>query len=586
MSQSQEIAPLPENQSPPVPANDPPEIVEFAAILNETNHFSLEQKQEIIAMLRQESPVMRSCIMANHLAAIRNASVNTRSAAADPNPIMQASHLSSIRGQDFGDTSAIRQASHRGDGGVSAESHAINHASNATENSQSVIRQVADQGARSNASFRINRLQSELDSPPRIITDTALPNVAAADDYATTRPQELPIREDAVEDRELLVTDSSQVTTDEMHQDMPGSRDTLRLSATRSPNIPAAVTNPESLPSQQPMAGNRAGGASRTRLGFAASGSRDSFIPPLLPEEDDDFAEAANASKIAMESRRGNLDDITRPESRSREDENYAFPIRGQNSLSVLGRETPSLPPETWEDTARRALNLLNTQIADSDSLEHKESLQDEINQRLMSLTLGNQRDAIRPIDGLPTELQEFWRNTLLGLSTMLDDVSIPDASHRFAVAQHHMQTANQYLQNLCPVRIRKLNFINQCDGFGVYETAPSDFRRGEPIFVYAEIDNLICKENDEGFYTQVSSSYEIIDVLGGKVTSGEFSKTGKHTQSRIRDVFLLWRVDLPENIMPGKYFLKLSVSDLNHPNHQFDQQNLELNVLSPLPNN
>jgi hypothetical protein len=49
--------------------------------------------------------------------------------------------------------------------------------------------------------------------------------------------------------------------------------------------------------------------------------------------------------------------------------------------------------------------------------------------------------------------------------------------------------------------------------------------------------------------------------------------------------VFLLWRVDLSESIMPGKYSLKLNVVDTNHPNRLFDQKSLELNVLSPLSN-
>ncbi|MCL2119561.1 MAG: hypothetical protein FWH27_14185, partial [Planctomycetaceae bacterium] len=136
-----------------------------------------------------------------------------------------------------------------------------------------------------------------------------------------------------------------------------------------------------------------------------------------------------------------------------------------------------------------------------------------------------------------------------------------------------------------CPVRIRNLVFINQCDGFGVYEKAPNEFQRGEPVFIYAEIDNLTGLENEGGYLIQVNSSYEIVDVFGNRVASGEFSKTGKHTQSRIRDVFLLWRVDLPENIMPGKYFIRLLVVDTNHPNHLFDQQSLEMNVLSPLSN-
>jgi len=440
-----------------------------------------------------------------------------------------------------------------------------------------MIRQVAGQGTGSRVTFGNDRLSNESDSIPRIDTNTTLPTVATPDDYAVLRRME------------SLNQSRGTGTAAAMRE----PQEILPSSQPSAPAVPV-FTNRENTIS--PQAGIRVSGRNPgTRIDLIDSGSRTIQAMPLLSAAEDKEYENEDENKrpVLLEANDDADERIARADTRGmatrifRDDDDtgtsrnlYAIPRIRDITPSNM---SPSNPQESWDETARRALNLLNMRIADSDSLNHKEQLQDEINQRLMSLTLGNQRDALRPINGLPTELKEFWHYTLAGLSTMLDDVSFPDTSYRYSAAHQHLQTATTYLQNLCPVQIRKLSFISQCDGFGVFEPASHEFHRGESVFIYAEIDNLTCRETEDGFLAQVNSSYEIIDVLGNKVASGEFGKTGKLTQSRIRDVFLLWRVDLPENLMPERYFLRLSVADLNHPSHQFHQRSLEFNVLSPL---
>jgi len=555
--------------------DDPPEIVEFAAVLGETGPFSVEQKAEMLELLRRESPAMRGSMIANFMVAIRHSDFQAGTQLEGPasTPIVQASHVSSIHGGDFNEPS-IRLANHIENELATLESLALGHALDTTGNAQGMIRLAADEGTRNASTFRIIRPRGEPGSIPEIDTNPMLPTVAAPDDYAAWRS------------RESLKPVSDAKPSDSMRDD----REIPRFSLSHLSAEPDGKSR--EIPSNQQAdlrLDHRNSGPMGTRIAIVDANLRRSQTIPSPPDaevEDDGYditnvaqelgdtvnlrLADADPARLAVQMYPGNLD---------------AAVSLDLQEAPHLRRMTPPFQEERWDEAARRALNLLNARIADSDTLERKEQRHDEIHQRLMSLTLGNQRDAVRTIDGLSPELQEFWRNTMLGLSTMLDDMSFPDSSYRFDAAHRHLQTANSYLQNLCPVRIRKVSFINQCDGFGVYEAAPNEFQRGEPIFIYAEIDNLTCRKNEDGYLTQVNSSYEIIDVFGNKIANGEFSKTGKHTQSRIRDIFLLWRVDLPENIMPGKYFINLSVVDTNHQDYPFNRQRLELNILPSLHN-
>jgi len=562
------------SQIPILREDDPPEIVEFASLLDETDQFSTNQKAEIIELLRRESPAMRGSMIANFMVAIRHSASEGHSRLEGPayNPIMQASHVSSINDRDHGEP-PLRLANKKIEDELTVlETQALGHALYAPQNTQGMIRQVADEGTRNNTSmFRINP-RGEPRTIPGIDTNPMLPTVAAPDDYTALRSQE-----------------SLKPAGDTNPPDsMRDAREILSFSPSR-PSAEPDIKSREIITYQpsDTRPDNHSTGPVGTRIAIV---DRNSHLPQTMPSPPDVEDDGYDITNVAQESGYAINNGFADVDPERLAMQTYANNVDTTVSLDLqaapqLRTMTPSFQQERWDETARRALYLLNAQIADSDTLEDKEQLQDEINLRLMNLTLGNQRDAIRTIDGLPPDLQEFWRNTMLGLSTILDDVSFPNSSYRFDAAHSHLQTANLSLQNLCPVRIRKVNFINQCDGFGVYEAAPNEFRRGEPIFIYAEIDNLTCRESEGGYLTQVNSSYEITDVFDNKIASGEFSKTGKLTQSRIRDIFLLWRVDLPENIMPGKYFINLSVVDTNHLDYPFHRQRLELNILPSLNN-
>ncbi|MDR1385158.1 MAG: hypothetical protein LBJ67_15110 [Planctomycetaceae bacterium] len=550
-----------QNQPIPILPDDPPEIAEFAKTIEPSEHHSYSQKLEMLELLRKESPEMRFYMIANFMAMILDSAKNSTKKK-QQNHILPVSHQTPADGKQV-ELHPIRQAAFDNGTGEDDENHEVK-----AQNNES-IRLVQSNSSRSNiASFR-NRVPSELASPPRIVANPALPSVLAADGVSEEESEEARNETEFTEYYEEDEQKSSNTpgSVKETGKRIPSITDQETEPYLNFPGEPEKESGKETSSGFLPIGDGDS--QKRTQIGFTnlrGTSLRQPENQTAVPSREENASEQGYAVSSGMDM------DTLSPSPSSAERENFF--------------QTPSQTPSSFRtespnESMVRAVNTLNARLQLYGDSRPKEQISEEIHQRLLNLMLGQQREAIKPIHSLPSELQEFWRNELLGLSTMLDETSIPDQSHRYAVAQHHLQTAGLYLQNLCPIRIKNMNFINECDGFGVYKIAKNEFRRGDPMFIYAEIDNLASRENETVYQTKVRSHYELVDTLGNNLASGDFGDVGKETQSRIRDAFLLMRVDLPETLMPGKYFLKVTIADLNHPELQFDQQRLDLNVVT-----
>jgi hypothetical protein len=205
---------------------------------------------------------------------------------------------------------------------------------------------------------------------------------------------------------------------------------------------------------------------------------------------------------------------------------------------------------------------------------------------RLMHLVMGNQREAVRPMDAVAPEFQEFWRNELLGLHTLLDENAIPDQSQRCALAQYHMQEAQASFEKTCPLEIRNMQLIeipdHQVVGYGIYEPSRGEYLAGKKAYLYAELENVSTKSLSDGFFTKVGSRYEIIDANGNSVVKHDCNVCEDLCRSRRRDVYIWISIDLPATLYPGRYVVQLTITDMNHPNLQMDQERCELVISSP----
>lgn len=217
----------------------------------------------------------------------------------------------------------------------------------------------------------------------------------------------------------------------------------------------------------------------------------------------------------------------------------------------------------TWEelvDSAIEKLEARRERRLDSDLRE-----EDEARLRMLYLIADRRDDAVRHIASLEPEMQEFWSKQFFGLATLLNSDLISDRSNRLIESKRNLDEALRRLGESAPLFVRNLAFITSVDSYGVYTPFDdSEFRPGEEVILYAEVENYRCKETARGYHTALRSTFEIFDGDRQKVAEHEFSTNEEYCKNARRDFFTICQFFIPKNLTPGKYVLRLTVADLN----------------------
>ncbi|MGL4941944.1 MAG: hypothetical protein ACRC46_01995 [Thermoguttaceae bacterium] len=261
---------------------------------------------------------------------------------------------------------------------------------------------------------------------------------------------------------------------------------------------------------------------------------------------------------------------------------NAVFVPRGGNGGTANANESASIVPVAyngsgvpsrdgdWQQLVQQASQILQTKAT---------STQDEVRLRILALALGNQTEAARTIDGIDPATRSFWASELLGLSVLLDERSLPDASSRNAAAIYHLARAQSELRKECPLKIQQMRFVEKWYGFGSYTPLTGDFNAGETASLYLELENNCVRESPLGFNTRSAAAYVLIDGAGTVVARVENIAAEETSQSRRRDSCLLIPVAIPKTISPGPYQLKITVTDLNHDKLQYAIEQIPLRI-------
>lgn len=217
----------------------------------------------------------------------------------------------------------------------------------------------------------------------------------------------------------------------------------------------------------------------------------------------------------------------------------------------------------TWEqlvDSAIKKLEERRKRRLDSDLDE-----EDEARLRMLYLIANRRDDAVRVIASLEPEMQEFWSKQFFGLATLLNSDLISDRSNRLIESKRNLDEALRRLGESAPLFVRNLAFITNVDSYGVYTPFDDyEFSTGDPVLLYAEVENYRCKETARGYHTALRSTYEIFDSSRQKVAEHEFSTNEEYCKNPRRDFFTVCEFKIPENLEPGKFVLRLTVADLN----------------------
>lgn len=231
----------------------------------------------------------------------------------------------------------------------------------------------------------------------------------------------------------------------------------------------------------------------------------------------------------------------------------------------------PSSPAAEWDESLRRLISIADARASASasptprDELDH---VRRHVHLRLLYLMANQQQQAMDPIPGIPSAEQEFWQHLLWGMADYFRDDSISDRHSRATQAVSQLRTAIERLRSQADLEIRNLVFCRKITSFGTYETVPQNqFRAGEQVLIYTELDNFKSELTEEGQYrTRLKSTIEIYPdvVRGGErpIKRFDFSPTEDICRRNRRDYFHSYIINLPANLPLGDYRLKLIVED------------------------
>lgn len=214
-----------------------------------------------------------------------------------------------------------------------------------------------------------------------------------------------------------------------------------------------------------------------------------------------------------------------------------------------------------WQQAVSDALTDLETQTAEPPTSAQEVSR--HVWQRVLCLAAGRRDDALKPIPGIAAAEQDFWSEQIFALATYLDSEKVTDPARRAAAAAQHLSKATARLSEASTLAVKNLSFCTEVSSYGVYQKFKTDeFKAGQPLILYAEVENFKSDESSKGFHTALRSSYQILDAQGRRVAENDLALTEEYCQNRRRDYFIRYFLSIPERIYVGKYTLQLTIVD------------------------
>lgn len=241
----------------------------------------------------------------------------------------------------------------------------------------------------------------------------------------------------------------------------------------------------------------------------------------------------------------------------------------------------PKEDTSTWRTDLRRAIDKLEMELRDSpDGLAGMEG---QAKVRLLHLVAGNTEDAMRSIEGVSPAVQDFWREEIYGLGTMLDPIGISDPMSRRTLGAERLEDALSRLRAECRLELQNLCLVAKgVSRFGEYEELGSyEFHPGDELLFYVEPKNLTFKPWEGKYQTSRSLHWEVLNRDGIRVIDLDPTEIREsYFRSPDMPYYINRGVHLPSNLVPGTYVLRVTVTDLNN-SAKSDSRRCEFRVIS-----
>lgn len=241
------------------------------------------------------------------------------------------------------------------------------------------------------------------------------------------------------------------------------------------------------------------------------------------------------------------------------------------NSETVPSDSAP-IAPGQWKTDLTAATRSLRRSLVQTTDQGERQTL--EVYLRLLELISSDHDAAVRTIESLPPEMQDFWRHQLFALSQITrrpeqqQDALFVNNSRRATKTLGHLRDAMSSLQSVASLRLSHLTFCDQVRSFGDYDIATATtVSSGDPLLVYCEVENYSARRQagtqGERFLTRLSPSYAIYNDQRQIVFQEDYPVVEDQCKTLRQDFFLTLQLQLPTSLTTGRYHLVISVEDL-----------------------
>ncbi len=183
---------------------------------------------------------------------------------------------------------------------------------------------------------------------------------------------------------------------------------------------------------------------------------------------------------------------------------------------------------------------------------------------RLLYLIADRSGDAVSAIELLPADEQEFWQAMMLAMACYRGLHADEDREERLAATADQLRSAVRHASSLSPLQIQRIAFCSAINSFGNVDTFPTaDFHPGQPVLIYAEVQNFRSERTVEGHWRSRFSA--VLEICRNDETqpieSIRIEEITDESTSPRTDYFQSYELTVPQ-LARGLYTVRISLRD------------------------
>ena len=224
-----------------------------------------------------------------------------------------------------------------------------------------------------------------------------------------------------------------------------------------------------------------------------------------------------------------------------------------------------------WKRKLLETVSLLE-QTKTQKNLTATEEAYLDISLRFLNLIQGNHDEAVKAIEGMSIEEQEYWKEQLFAMSRFIIDPT-DDSTGVFVSRQKqafrtlvHLRNATSHLASIATLDVKHLHWCTRIDDFGQYtEVTNKTFTPGSNQLVYCEIENWAIEETATSkgarFVSKIQPSFVILNSDLEVVKQHQYGMLVDESRNQRRDFHLTLPIQIPK-LPSGTYHLQLTIDD------------------------